>query len=150
MDKVVLFGWLSEVHLRNQTHGVVLPNVPALRMFVEFSNESCWNEFCYQEVLELGNAAGLHFGEYYSRHVDTYILRGTTPAHPILIDSETVEADSSDSGDSRPWSVSYKTGDEVSSSEDSSPASNGAGNESALLDGSSTEATSVRESASLT
>lgn len=145
MDKASLFGCLSAVHLRKHTHDILLPDVPALAMYVSFSNGNCWTDVCYQEVLSLGEAAGLHFSEYYLRTIDTYILRGTTPAHPIVVNSDTAEEDSFKTGESRPWSVSYNSQDEASSSEDSSPTSAGAAPESELSDGAGAVTTPARE-----
>ena len=134
MDKASLFGWLSAVHVRKEIHHLVLPDVPALAMYVAFSNGNCWTDVCYQEVLSLGEACGLHFGEYYRCHMDTYILRGTTPAHPILIESDIAEPDSTNSIHSPPWSVSYNSGDDEASSQDSSPASTEGARLSELID----------------
>lgn len=114
MDKHVFFSWLAEVHLRKQTHGVQVPNVPSLAMFVQFSNEFHWSEFCYQEVLSLGDTSGIHFTDFLRLHHDARSLRGSSPAHPILLDDDTVEDVTEDSGDSRPWSYSYRTSDESS------------------------------------
>ena len=151
MDEASLFCWLSEVHLRKQTHDVVLQEVLALAMYVQFSNDNCWTDVCYHEVLSLGDTSGLHFGEYYRCHVDTYILRGTTPAHPILIESDAAKENSTDSGESRPWSVSYNFADDEASSQVSSPTSDGAARSvSELIHGACAVATPMREPAQVT
>ena len=104
MDKVLLFGWLSEVHLRAETHDINLPNVPALAMVFQFSNEWNWSDACGQEVRALGIASGIHFGDYYRRQKESGILCcGASPENSIVLDEDDAEEYSAGSGDSAPW-----------------------------------------------
>ena len=104
MDKVLLFRWLSEVHLRRETHDVSLPNVPALAMVFQFSNEWNWSDACGEEVRALGIASGIHFGDYYRRQTESGILcRGASPENPIVLDEGNAEEYNSESGDSALW-----------------------------------------------
>ena len=104
MDKVLLFGWLSEVHMRAETHDINLPNVPALAMVFQFSNEWNWSDACGQEVRALGIASGIHFGDYYRRQKESGILcRGASPGNPIVLDEDNAEEYDAESGDSAPW-----------------------------------------------
>ena len=106
MDKHVFFSWLAEVHLRKETQGIELPNLPALASFVTFSNEFCWSDPCYQEVESLGKATGIHFVDFLQQYHDSKSTRGSAPAHPILLDNVT-----EDTGESKPWSYSFRTSD---------------------------------------
>lgn len=111
MEKHEFFRWLSEVHLRQLTHGVELPNVPALAFFVQFTNEFNWSDFCYQEVLDLGQASGIHLADFLRLHRQSPSIRGASPANPILLDDDNVEDVTEDTGDSRLWSHSFRTSD---------------------------------------
>ena len=106
----MLFGWLSEVHIRRETHDVDLPNIPALALFFQFSNDSDWNDSCGQEVRALGIASGVHFGDYYRRQL------GSSPALPILVDGDSAGDNVDGPGDSAPWFTACTSTDGGSSS----------------------------------
>lgn len=123
MDKVLLFGWMSEVHKKRDSEGVLLPNVPALAMFFQFSNEFCWSDLCFQEVLSLEMASGISFADYCRQLQQPPMLHGTSPLCPIIIDEDTVHEESFHSAWSAPWSYSFRSSDcSLTSSQDSSPA----------------------------
>lgn len=106
MDKHVFFSWLAEVHLRKETQGIELPNLPALASFVTFSNEFCWSDPCYQEVESLGKATGIHFVDFLQHYHDSRSTRRSSAAHPGVLDEVTKAT-----GESKPWSYSFRTSD---------------------------------------
>ena len=63
MFEVILLNWLSDVHLRKETLGLDIPDVPSLGRFIQFSNKFSWDESCYQEVESVESASSIHFVE---------------------------------------------------------------------------------------
>ena len=86
MEKGIILGWLSVIHWHRNAHGLRYPDAPALGRLIQCSNRFDWNDRCYLEVLELGQASGLPFCEYLSELSPTLGRPGGTAANPILID----------------------------------------------------------------
>ena len=122
MKKSDLLSWLSAVHLRREKEDLVLPDVPNLATLLEFSNEFWWSSFCQQEVLDLGDACGLHLSEYLYQEKLRSVVPGRTAGNPIVIDDDITETNSTDFHQFVSTESNSLSGD-VGGTQDSSPGS---------------------------
>ncbi|KAG0574849.1 hypothetical protein KC19_VG296700 [Ceratodon purpureus] len=86
MEKGILLGWLSVIHWHCNDHGLLYPDAPALGRLIQCSNKFNWNDLCYLEVQELGQASGLPFRDYLCELSPNLGRPGGTAANPILIE----------------------------------------------------------------
>ncbi|KAG0573083.1 hypothetical protein KC19_VG147400 [Ceratodon purpureus] len=87
----------------------------------DLSNDFCWTDSCYQEVVALGDASGVHFTEFIRRRRSCSGRRECCALHPLEIESDLCDADSSGSTSFSARDFDCTPSSEIASSQDSSP-----------------------------
>lgn len=86
VGRSVLLRWLSVVYRRQEETNECYPDIPALGRLLSHSNVFLWTRDCHEEVLWLGELAGVPFSSY-ARELKTPLgVPGSFIAHPIQID----------------------------------------------------------------
>ena len=92
MDKEAFLSWLAEIHRIRRRNELEYPNVPAIGHFVMFSNDFRWNSDCEDEMLQLGNASGLHFSDFMERVQGDHNCRGSCSQDPATVERKVAGA----------------------------------------------------------